>query len=72
MMKTLSDETLKFCQLRTVAKLEDLASFIEGFNSPELGNLLVALQWHAKRFHEGEFDEVVRQRYTKELNANAG
>ena len=60
-----SENTVKIASAMSVYELNRLAKFIEEFHAPELGNLLVALQWHARRFESGEFDEVVKRRCVK-------
>ncbi len=67
-MKVPTDEMIQQTALFSKIKLESLAEHIEKYECPELGNLLVALQWHARRFESGEFDSMIKEHVTKKLN----
>jgi hypothetical protein len=47
-------------------QLEELSEQIASFRDPKLGNLLIALEYHSRRFKNGEFDEVVKNANTLE------
>ncbi len=47
-------------------QLEELAEQISSFRDPKLGKLLIALEYHSRRFKNGEFDEVVKNANTLE------
>jgi hypothetical protein len=68
MTKAQTEEIVRQQAVFASIKLDSLAEHIEKYESAELGNLLVALQWHSRRFKSGEFDHLIRARFARQLS----